>query len=496
MQAESLARRSIVPACAAWLLLLSLCAALQLHPQGPFDARNDSPVPGMRLVFPLAAAIIEPLAAPIHILAGAPDLRIAGVSALVWLVVISASWRVLADLRTRRPMPFGARALRAAGVAAGSAGLMMVWIACAVLVRVPGWRLEVDDPDTLVVDLHSHTHGSHDGFVSAAENLAWHAADGYNVTAITEHGYPAGAFTAQRYALAAPAPTPAVITGEEFSFFRRGGHLLSLGLKADYKSPTGKGEPDFPSRFASYVHQEQGGAMIAMGYKLHPEEAMLLADAGIDAFEIANFGHPNLKPKVREAMLEAARKRGVALVASSDWHGWGGLSRTWTVIHAAGAGAASQAEKADLVVQKLRARGSADIIPVVAGHIGPPPKWRAIFAPFVEILRYAAELSLPRVVSWWLWLAAVLVLARGFTRIGVPAGKALLTILLSIISTGLLWRGLLLVQVKPDGLNVSDFSRFVGTCSLLAGVSVLVAAIWHVFVCRTASARKRAASLG
>ena len=462
------------------LMALTLGSLLPLDPQGPFDARDFTSVPGMHLEQSLLGTLIEPFAAPFQIVAGAPDFRLAGLSCLIWFIGGAAVWRLVSDLRRRRPRSRRTLFVRStiAGLAVGI--VMALSIGATVMIRLPRWRLVVDDPNALVADLHSHTYGSHDGLVSGPQNLAWHAAAGYNVVAVTEHGYPAGGFATERYAQRAAGSLPAVIPGQELGFLygREFLPMVVLGLRADYRESPNEGAAS-PAEFMAYIHEPQRGAAIALGFMLEPEQAGVLADAGIDGFEIANYGHPNIPLAVRNAMLEMARKHGVALVASSDWHGCGGTARTWTVIHTAVAVAAlSPQQKSDLVVRKLRERGSRDIIPVVAGYLGPPSRMRAIFSPFAETYRYATELTLAQVLAWWVWSAIMLGLAHGLARIGLPAWRVFRALLLVALGASLLWSGLALVAVTPDGLLASGFPRHIGIYALLLGTPSLLAGCW------------------
>ncbi|MEI6655510.1 MAG: PHP domain-containing protein [Verrucomicrobiota bacterium] len=479
MNAATTSRRFVLGATGIGLLALSLCALLPINPQGPFDARDNTRLPGMRLETSASAAFIEPLAAPLRIVAGAPDFRLATLSCLVWVICGAALWRAGSDLRTQRPGSIRTRILRAATTAGQAGGVLALWIAFGVTVRLPGWRLVVDDPHALIVDLHSHTYGSHDAFVSGPTNLAWHAAAGCNGVAITEHGDPAAAFATDLYANTATGSSPAVIPGLELAVLTRGQHLLALGLQPDYQTPPGRMAQDFPARYMTYIHSAQHGAVIAMGYKLHPEDASVLADAGVDAFEFTNQGHPNVSNAVRKAMLEVAAKRGIPLVASSDWHGYGGILRTWTVIRTSAVAATlSPQQKSMRVVEKLRERATADIIPVVAGSIGPPSRIRAVFSPFAEVLRYAAELSLAQVLAWWVWAAILLGITQLLGRVGLPARQVLPALLLGVLAGGLLWAGLALVAVNPNGLIASGFPRHIGTYTLLLGSLALIAGGW------------------
>jgi len=462
------------------LLGLTLCALLPINPQGPFDARDFTRLSGMRLEPSVIGTLIEPWTAPFHILAGAPDFRLAGLVSAIWLFIAAAFWRAVADQRARRCYSIRTRVLRSAATGLAVGVVMALWVAATVVLRVPRWRLLVDDPNALIVDLHSHTYGSHDGLVSAAQNLAWHSAAGYNVVAVTEHRYPAGAFATQAYARQSSTPLPAVIPGQELGFFYQREYLplLLLGLQSDYVESSNTGA-DSLTDYLAFIHTEQRGAALAMGFMLEPPQAQVLADSGIDGFEIANYGHPNIPVAVRQAILAAARSHGLALVATSDWHGCGGTARTWTVIHAASPVAAmSPEQKVAMVLEALRERGSTDVVPVVAGYLGPASWWRSLFAPLTETLRYAAELSPLQVLAWWLWCTVIYAMARLLARSRWPAGRVFVALLMFSLGGILLRGGLQWVAVTPNGWLASGFPRHIGTYALLCAITALLAGAW------------------
>ena len=64
------------------LITLTALSCLPFAPQGPFDARDYTRVAGMRLEQHPWVALIEPLTAPIQVVAGAPDFRVAGACCL------------------------------------------------------------------------------------------------------------------------------------------------------------------------------------------------------------------------------------------------------------------------------------------------------------------------------------------------------------------------------------------------------------------------------
>jgi hypothetical protein len=330
----------------------------------------------------------------------------------------------------------------------------------------------VEDPNTVVADLQSHTFCSHDGVISARANLRSHAACGCSLVAITEHRSPEGAFDAAALARACPGELPPVVPGVEVSV-DPSGYLLALGLapgRALARPAQGRDDPGFAARFVRSVHEDQGGAVIALNWGLTPQGVDALAEAGVDGFEIANFGHPDTPPDVREALLRASRTRGIALVASSDWHGWGGFFRTWTVIRSPGPPLPA-ARRADFVIRELTSRRAGDFVPVVAGHLGRPSPLRALFSPLVETLRYAAELSPLRVLSWWIWAAALFATARWLSKRGLPPGPVLLGALLLLLGTGLSLSGLSLLRAWAFGPSTTGFAAEVGAKSLALGAA-------------------------
>ncbi|HBL16500.1 MAG: hypothetical protein A2X36_01980 [Elusimicrobia bacterium GWA2_69_24] len=450
----------------AALALLTLLAALPGGPAGPFDARSGAPVEGFRLEFSRSAALFEPFLAVGHALGGAPDHRAAILSSLVWLVLLTAAFGYFRSRGGRRSR--GRSGPAAGGAALGAAVCFAGYVLLLLLARPPSWRLVSDSGDYLLADLQSHTYASHDGIVSPGENLRLHADHGYDVVAVTEHEDSFGAHIAEEFSALDP-DLPAVVPGVELRE-QGGGYLLGLGahLRREWITPQGLRSAE---KFCAFLHEkDRAGAVVALSWKLQPEDAARLADAGVDGFEIANYGHPALPEPVRDALLSVARERGRILAASSDWHGWGGSWRTWTAIRIPGARSLNRAQRAAAVVEALRTRRAEDIIPVTAGRLGTPSTLRAVFAPFAESFRYARELSLPRVMSWWLWLGALWGIAALLRRHGRVPSWTLGAAALGIGAVGLLLCGEGLIEARLLGAAASGFSLEIGVWACVAGV--------------------------
>ena len=223
-------------------------------------------------------------------------------------------------------------------------------------------------------------------------------------------------------------PAPEIVRGVELRFWnsaKRRGYLLALGLRQDLPFPYQNYDLQSDEAIREiivFVHTVHRGAVVAMHIDLLAEDIERLTADGIDGFEIANFGHPELSEGTRAALLAAQATHRIALLANSDWHGWGGFARTWTVVkpaHAAGS-------RAEQVIAALRDRDPERIVPIVSQVMGAPSVLRGIFAPVAEIARYATELTPARLVSWWAWTIVLVWLAARLRRAQVSPGRCFL----------------------------------------------------------------------
>jgi hypothetical protein len=458
------------------LAILTILSCLPYTPQGPFDARDYTRITGMRVEQHQWAGLIEPLGAPFQIVAGAPDFRVAGVCSVIWVLLGAGALGIFAGFRSQSKRTLLGIVLKGIWWAFVAASTLMLVIFLFVAARIPGWRLVVDNPDLIVADLHSHTVKSYDGLVSMQTNLNWHASCGYNLVGLTEHN--------QLFSHESEMPAgssldllPAVISGLEV---HSGPRAMVLGLCRDpdiqLTEPATDKLQDPTSWFSRQIHGDGAGAVIVVTLNdLTTDDVAQLADGGVDGFEIVNCGHPNLRSDLRQEVLNTCRSRGLVLVASSDWHGWGGMTRTWTVIRAPGASALSRTQRADLAIRKLRERNPVDVIPVVVGYMGEPSMMRAIFSPVAETLRYAQELSPVRVMSWWFWGWAVFVLWALLRRTGAHPGRVLLALLIGGTGLGLIVSGVSLIGQGAGG--AASYSVHIGLMALSAGAAAFLAAL-------------------
>lgn len=253
-------------------------------------------------------------------------------------------------------------------------------------------------------------------------------------------------------------------------------YLLGIGLRPGVpvvrreKGP----DPGFERRFIDNIHRDHGGVVVALSHRLEARDVRRLADAGVDGFEIANFGHPAPPEPVDRVLRDVARERGLPLVASSDWHGWGAYFRTWTLVKDAAAG--TEQDLAGVVLDSLRAHRAGAVVPVVAGPMGKLTGWRAAAAPVAATVGYARGLSAVRLGAWWVWALGAWGLARAARRWVSHPAILLGALGLALGSVVFWWRGVEWLAAGAWGGTAVSFPTVLG-CQVLGGaLAALVAA--------------------
>ncbi|MGH7475043.1 MAG: hypothetical protein ACRELD_02025, partial [Longimicrobiales bacterium] len=158
--------------------------AAALLPAPPLlDTRDGTPPTDARLVRSPAFVALSPALAVLDAMTLLDERQHAAL--LLTALAAFAAWRLLR--RGRR------RGLRRAGeelvaLSAAVTVALLVYAGGALIPR-PMAALAVDDRDTVVVDLHSHTAHSHDtrAAISAEHNRRWHAAAGYHAAFVADH---------------------------------------------------------------------------------------------------------------------------------------------------------------------------------------------------------------------------------------------------------------------------------------------------------------------
>jgi hypothetical protein len=459
----------------AWLILITILSFASFFSGNvPFDQRTGQPFVGGALVMPIWGNVIEPISAVLHLILGAPNYQIAIISSACWLWAGSAAAAFIAQWQAQR-----SRYVKIFHILMFSWGsvILFVWyLAFVLLVPLPGWSLVLKDPEAVVADLHSHTIASHDAIVSEQQSLATYRDRGYRVAAWTEH-YPAPSRSVIAAANRTKGASPTVIPGLEISISidDRNYHLvlLNIGPEVSIETWLPKLIDDQALRnFTAMIHAAHG-VVVAVNFKLNEKDIDRLVADGVDAFEIANLGHPWISPALHAAMVKAQNLHGISLIAASDWHGWGGFFKTWTVVTSTD----PNKNPADEVVDALWRHDSKRIVPVVSQVFYTPSILRSIFSPFAEAIRYGSELQPLQLGSWWIWTLSLAWLVAQVRRAGLNPARIFLMVISLMLGLGIIFRGLDLVVMSYHGVPFA-FPFKIGLIGCALGISALFAGWW------------------
>jgi hypothetical protein len=244
--------------------------------------------------------------------------------------------------------------------------------------------------------------------------------------------------------------------------------LLAVGLKGHVPIKLASKGDEQTREWIMQIHRLQRGAVIALNLDRVASDVGWLEGLGVDAIEVANRGHPEIKADMRAA-LRTANDAGLPLVASSDLHGWGVLWDTWTVIRRSVNAATPEAA----VMLALTEHRAEDIYPVSSHPVGAMSRADAVISPFVSIFEYARKLSLPRLFSWWIWFVIIAIAWR-------THGRLILALCMMTLCSGFVYQGSTLLLMWARGVTSGGFAGVIGAVACAIGAGALLS-VWVIF---------------
>ena len=313
------------------------------------------------------------------------------VALLVSAALAYLLWRVV---RGRRRRSVKALALGELLGAAAFLGSVVAVYLVGVLAPRPMAAIRALDPDAVVVDFHSHTSRSHDGRegFDAQANRAWHAGAGFDLAWVTDHQW---VDTAQAAAARNPRTAgqgTSLLPGLEYVL--RDEHVVALGIPPD--DPTEPGPPliqTLPEHLDHVPTPGPGGGDDLVAIELVDGDPRGLAQADRD----------------RALLLRLADSLDLALVASSNLHGWGRAASAWNVMDVPGWRSLPPAALGERIVADLHERQDAGVEVVERRrlHERPGSTWRvALTAPRLA-WNLLTVLTWPERVAWIVWILGI-----------------------------------------------------------------------------------------
>lgn len=251
---------------------------------------------------------------------------------LATLIAAFLLWRVL---RRRTPRGWLRRSAIELGVAMACLLGLVAFYGFGIIGPRPMAALAVDEPEAIIVDFHSHTEHSHDGRpgFTAEDNRRWHAAAGFDAVYVSDHrtyqGYAGGAAANPERA----GEGTVLLPGLEIKF--AGKYASVLGPAWRYRSAMDGNHLIADSLYRVVAAGAPRPTLIlTIPGGLDDVPAATADSIGYVGVEVSDASPRGLKQSRRDRpiILAMADSMNLALVASSNNHGWGRTTAAWTIL--------------------------------------------------------------------------------------------------------------------------------------------------------------------
>ena len=291
------------------------------------------------------------------------------------------------------------------------AGIVAVY-AIGILVPRPMAKLQVFDPELVVVDFHSHTLASHDGRpgFDAERNRAWHKAAGFHVSYITDHlsseGAPSWREAEKGLAANPPRSGEGTIIAVGIEAHSNGTHVNVLGAR-----PADLGLFGPADHLKAKARLASGPPPVVL--QTIPADLALFAREKLDsvtptiAMEVNDAAPRGLAQNLRDRphILRMVDSLNLAPLAGSDNHGWGRTAAAWSLVKVPGWHSLPPNVLAARIEEIIRTqrRFAVRTIERRTPQVGPPVS-ELVFTLPALLYDLNASISAMERLSWILWV--------------------------------------------------------------------------------------------
>lgn len=382
-----------------WVCGLFLVALLLPARAPVVSAVSGEAMPGMGLKLSAAYLALAPFAGVMDYVSmlTIPQ-HLAGIFAVSFVFF---AWRLL---RRRRPRSTLARPLVELGAVAGLLLALVGFYALNAFVPRPMAALTLSDPDIVVVDFHSHTGFSHDvreGF-TIDRNRAWHRGAGYDVAYVSDHDSIGPGMQAEAGNPARSGDGTVLLPGREVRYLRQ--HVAVLGT-IDLRTARQDPVPDQVSR------QCEGWPVVIQTL---PNDISNMRPpgcdehgGGVDAIELLDGDPRGLaqSDRERDRIIALADSLDIALVASSNTHGWGSAAVAWSLVRIPGWRDLAPVQLGERIEEIIRTERRNAVEVVTYRRLADPVEGLDVAAaPMLLPLHFLANRSRLERLSWIAWI--------------------------------------------------------------------------------------------
>ncbi len=339
----------------------------------------------------------------------------------------------------------------------GLAYLIIIWM---VFWPLPTNTIVNNSLDTILFNTHAHSHFSHDGLITPAEQMAWHDRNGFDAFFLTEHNHNSKTLELvklqQRGAL---HQNPHIMSAIEFS---GSNHMVLLGLTDSLI--TFSKEDMF---VIDEAHRQ--GALVGVAHWFDGRHNSLdhYVNLGVDGFEIANQNQIAYPMETHEKIVKMCSENQLFIIGGADYHGYGPTCKTWNAMSITGWNELDHSSRTAKIMTGLSA-GKNQVLYYLDRRIyGTGNVW---LSPLRNIMDYFRSLNGFQILSWIGWCLLFIVLkvkysAKCFYLIPFVSGIAILI------------QGRILLKRSINVMQYNDILFEFGNLFTLHGLGLMSSAI-------------------
>jgi predicted metal-dependent phosphoesterase TrpH len=288
--------------------------------------------------------------------------------------------------------------------------LLLVFLAWGALIPRPMGRLVASDPDTLIIDFHSHTQYSHDGrhMFTPERNRLWHRNQGYNASFITDHNLVDAAQIAKQMSRQDWSTLGyRSLEGEEVSLQKT--HLVILGNHERVNNKPYDGDVAKIQGFVADMHKKGYPVVASLPeYWLYHwgQGVQDFVNWGMDGFEIINSA-----PKAQDFPLQdrlqivnLCHRQNLFMTGISDNHGYGYATAVWNAMSIPGWQKMDPDRLEKAVLDTLATKRFSAVQVLERVRYVPQSIQGLIFSPIIISWYYWRSLQPWQAISWVLWI--------------------------------------------------------------------------------------------
>jgi predicted metal-dependent phosphoesterase TrpH len=293
------------------------------------------------------------------------------------------------------------------GIGIFAAVLVGTYSVGALLPR-PMASLHVLNPDALAVDFHSHTRASWDGrrSFSSENNRSWHRDAGFDAVYISDHGTLSGVIEGEARNPKLSGDGTVILPAVEVRC--DGHHVIILGATIQEGTPDCASAVVPASSSGAAAHAWNAAGMItlltiparfALDQPIPRSQAIEIADAAPRAFDQMERDGPMIR--------RIARNDDLAVVASSNNHGWGRTAAAWSILDIPHWRKLSPAQLDAAIRSRLAVIRGKSVYVVERRRVTPPSSALAFLGTAPSVAWQLLTILSPRErASWivWIWV--------------------------------------------------------------------------------------------